>query len=468
MIKFSDIDKITTKELEDIIFTYGFDECVISFMKNFNVKEIEFYKLCSSLFNIKLIRLQKFLLVKPFHRVNKLTNECVVIFENFEKSIIAIFNPCDYIKKMQISNYMLGREVIFVLATRSEILEINSNSKKDNEVIAEANNIIITGIVKLATDIHFKAEELEVKIFFRINGEMKFYKSINSEIWGNMKRRLKVISDLDTVEEKKPQSGSAKIFYLDKSYYVRISTHPGVFGENITVRLQNQEIVKLNLDLLGFDKDLVDKIRKIIKYPKGLFLLAGPVGVGKTTTIYSILKELYGKNIMTIEDPVEIFIQNLKQTDIHDENTISYSECIRSLLRHDPDVIFVGEIRDSDTAKAVIRAVLTGRLVFSTIHSYDIESVFSRITDFGIDINELVPNMLAVMSQRLLSHNDKRFVVGELLTFSNIDRKKHYKSLQEFYCSIYGKYETLTDKALLLHKNGLLLKEEITNVLGEF
>lgn len=468
MIKFSEITKITKEEIENIIFANGFDDCLHAFIKFFKVKEIEFYKLCSILFDIELIKLQKFLLLKPIHDINKLTNECVVVFEDSRKSVIAIFNPCDYIKKIQISNFMLGKEVKFVLATKSEILEINSNSVKDHEIISQTNNIIVIGLMKFATDIHFRSEELELKIFFRINGKIEFYKSISLEIWNNMKRRLKVISDLDTVEEKLPQSGSAKIFYLDKSYYIRVSTHPSVFGENITIRLQNQEIVKLNLDTLGFDKNLIDNIRKIIKYPKGLFLLSGPVGVGKTTTIYSILNELSGKNIMTIEDPVEIFIPNLKQTDIHEENTISYSECIKSLLRHDPDVIFVGEIRDSDTAKAVIRAVLTGRLVFSTIHSYDIESVFARLIDFGININELIPNLLAVMSQRLFSNNNDRFVIGELLIFSNQDRKMHYKSLQDFYCNIYGKYERLVDKASTLSHKGIILKEEIVKILGEF
>lgn len=468
MIKFSDIEEITKEEIENIIFTHDFDDCLQAFIKSFKVKEIEFYRLCSILFNIELIKLQKFLLLKPIHDINKLTNECVVIFEDSRKAVIAIFNPCDYVKKIQISNFMFGKEVKFVLAPKSEILEINSNSRKEHEIISETNNIIVIGLMKSATDIHFRSEELELKIFFRINGKIEFYKSIPLEIWDNMKRRLKVISDLDTVEETIPQSGSAKIFYLDKSYYIRVSTHQSVFGENITIRLQNQEIVKLNLDTLGFDKNLVNNIRKIIKYPKGLFLLAGPVGVGKTTTIYSILNELSGKNIMTIEDPVEIFIPNLKQTDIHEEDTISYSECIKSLLRHDPDVIFVGEIRDSDTAKAVIRAVLTGRLVFSTIHSYDIESVFARLIDFGIDINELIPNMLAVMSQRLFSSNNERFVVGELLIFSNQDRKMHYKSLQDFYCNIYGKYEKLVDKASVLSNKGIILKEEIINVLGEF
>lgn len=423
---------------------------------------------CNDILKFPKVVLSELLLLHKKHEINKFVSDCVVFFETDDLVKIAIHDENDVCLIDFLHNFFKTKKVEIFLSEKQEIDFFNFKSDVENETINLANNYIILGIRENASDIHFKVEKDNVKIYFRINGDLKFKNIIQKEKWNNIKRRYKVISNLNIADEINPQSGAANIFYVDKCCYIRVSTHPGIFGENITIRIQENNYDELNVETLGFDADVVDSIRKSIKYQKGLFILSGPVGVGKTTTIYSILKEISNKNIMTIEDPVEIIVPEFKQMDINENSKLTYDECIKSSLRHDPDVLLIGEIRDTETANAAIRASLTGKLVFTTIHAFDAFEALSRLVDLKLDINYLVQNINTVMSQRLFfdKNSNKRFAVGEIINFLNVPNYIKFETISELKKYI-PKYKTMREKADRLVLDNVIDKEEITKILGD-
>lgn len=458
--EFIDIEFLKNKILID-----GIDDAA-NFCKNqFGLSENQFYEILEDAYKIHLISLNKFLLIKPHHEINLLTKDCVVLNECDEFVDVAVMNPSDVILKRIIKSFFKPKKVNFFLCTKSDISGILNESKFANEVVKFTNELILDAISHMATDVHFKSEDGCIKIFFRCNGEIFFYGVVEFSMWEYVKRRFKIIAGLNIAEQIVPQSGSAKLCYLNQYNYIRVSTHPGVYGENISIRILGSKNLELNIEKLGFDEEMISKIRTAISYPKGLFLVAGPVGVGKTTTIYSILKEFKNKNIMTIEDPVEIIIPEFKQTDINDGKVISYDDCIRSILRHDPDIIFIGEIRDEITAKSAVRASLTGKLVLTTIHAYNSIEAFYRLIDFGVSFNDLMNVINGVMSQRLFTINHERRALGEIILFSNEIKKNKYSSVRELFDHVNG-FETMNEKTAKYECDGKISHDERVNVLG--
>jgi len=413
------------------------------------------------------INLSELLLVDIKHDVNDFYKDCVVFFENDDLVKVAIWDEEDIPLLDFLYRFFSSKKIKIFITDRNEIDFFKYKSIEESSVIKEANKYIITGIKNKASDVHFKAEEKIVKVYFRVNGDLIFYESIPKDKWSNIKRRYKIIAKLNIADELNPQSGAAKIQYVDFCNYLRISVHPGIFGENITIRIQQNNFRDLNLEKLGLDNDIIKDIRTAIKYQRGLFILSGPVGVGKTTTIYSILKEISNKNIMTIEDPVEIIVPEFKQMDINEKGNLTYDECIKSSLRHDPDVLLIGEIRDSETANAAIRAALTGKLVFTTVHAFDAIEVLYRLVELDIDINYLLSNLNTIMSQRLLRYkgSNKRFAVAEIINLFNIPKGKIFNTIHEVKEYI-GSYITMREKSLQFVKDDIIDEDEIIKNLG--
>ncbi|MDR0624864.1 MAG: GspE/PulE family protein [Holosporales bacterium] len=316
-------------------------------------------------------------------------------------------------------------------AGRHEISAMLEAINENPHNIADFLDFILQqAIANRASDIHFQPERFLVKVRYRVDGLLQQACSLHKNVWQNFLVRLKVLANLDISESRRPQSGhfekeigghttTAGKYSLDHAsppaaerdclpsnclYDFRVSTHPIVFGESVVIRIlyKNREV--LSLDELGFSQQIVDALNVAIHAPYGLILLCGPTGSGKTTTLYTLCSLLDAEtlNIMTLEDPVESQLKNVRQTEIRASGVLSFAAGIRSVLRQDPDVIFVGEIRDEDTARIALRASMTGHLVLSTLHVNDVLHIPNRLYDLGLSPTLLAGQLLLLMSQRLV------------------------------------------------------------------
>jgi type IV pilus assembly protein PilB len=238
-----------------------------------------------------------------------------------------------------------------------------------------------------ASDIHVEPAEDSVIVRFRIDGLLREMNAPSKSMLQAVTTRLKLLSNLDIAERRLPQDGRFKFSVYDKEIDVRVSCLPTIYGEKIVLRILDQASLILNLEMLGFEKEMLKNFQKILRLPHGLIILTGPTGSGKTTTLYTALSSIKNvtKNIVTIEDPVEYRLARINQIHARSDIGLSFAAGLRSILRQDPDIIMVGEIRDRETAEICIRAALTGHLVLSTLHTNDAVSAVSRLVDMGVE-----------------------------------------------------------------------------------
>lgn len=329
---------------------------------------------------------------------------------------VAFVDPGNIDSIDEVCNILDNFDVKIHLSSRQKInraLELIKNDER-RDPISIVNNILLQAVDKMASDLHFEPKSTVVSVMLRINGVLTNMQDISFANWRKIKTRLKIISNLNIAENRRPQSGHVRIGIGGKNIDLRISTHPGVFGESMVIRILNADSGVKALSELNFCQNDVDFLRIATKRSNGIFLIVGPTGSGKTTTLYSLLMELKAKNlnIMTLEDPVEYQIDGIRQMDIKDEGILSFSDGIRSILRQDPDVILVGEVRDESTASAILRASLTGRLVFTTLHSATPVEALKRLANLGMDMCEFSHQLIGIFSQRLV-RSFKDGVYGE-------------------------------------------------------
>ncbi len=274
----------------------------------------------------------------------------------------------------------------------------------ENPAIRFLNSLIIQAIQMNASDIHFESYEEEMKIRFRIDGILQEAQSPFSDQRSQLITRIKVMAKLDIAEQRLPQDGRVKLKLGDREVDFRISTIPTVFGERIVLRILDRKNVLLGLDKIGMKVSILEKFQNLIQYPEGIILVTGPTGSGKTTTLYSAMcaMDKTQKNIMTIEDPVEYKIQNIAQMNVNPKINLNFSTGLRHILRQDPDVILIGEIRDKETADIALQASLTGHLVFATLHTNDAPSAIIRLIEMGIEKYLLSSSILGILAQRLV------------------------------------------------------------------
>lgn len=274
------------------------------------------------------------------------------------------------------------------------------------DIIGIVNNIISTAVNLGGSDIHLEPSKSNLRIRFRIDGILYDQEPINSDIALQVISRIKVLGYMDISEHRLPQDGKYSGFELPnkKIVDIRIASFPTLHGEKVVLRLLDRSINKLDLDNLGFDNKILVNLKRLSKKPTGLFLVTGPTGSGKTTTLHSMLA--YGanaeKNIVTLEDPIEYHIDNIIQSQIYPEIGFTFERGIRSLLRQDPDVIMVGEIRDKETAQVAIQAALTGHLVLTTLHTNDAIGSLLRLLDMGIEPFLVNGAVTGILNQRLI------------------------------------------------------------------
>lgn len=279
----------------------------------------------------------------------------------------------------------------------------------EQSVVNVLNDSISRALRQKSSDVHFEPQKDELRIRFRIDGVLTQADSLSMELAAPLISRIKILSGLDIAEKRAPQDGSFIFEYTDEPIDIRVSVLPNVNGEKAVLRLLPSKKRIITMESLGMEEDTLEEFRSLIKRPHGIILITGPTGSGKTTTLYAalLLIRSIGINITTIEDPVEYHIEGITQTQVGRANKITFPKALRHILRQDPDIIMVGEIRDKETANIALRAALTGHLVFSTLHTNDAPSALTRLIDMGCEPYLVSSTVCAIVAQRLVRLNCK-------------------------------------------------------------
>lgn len=271
-------------------------------------------------------------------------------------------------------------------------------------IIKLANALILQALKERASDIHIEPEENSVRIRFRTDGVLREAEVLPKKLQNAIVSRIKILSHMDIAENRRPQDGRIQQKIENRDLDIRVSTFPTVHGENVVMRLLDKTAVLLGLPKVGFAQSDLAIFEKLIRRPHGIILVTGPTGSGKTSTLYAALTNINSieKNIITIEDPVEYELPLIRQTQINPKAEITFANGLRSILRQDPDIIMVGEIRDKETADVAIQAALTGHLVFSTLHTNDAPSALTRLIDMGVEPFLISSSVVGIVAQRLV------------------------------------------------------------------
>ena len=296
-----------------------------------------------------------------------------------------------------------------IASTRGEVEE-EEPEKRDAQavdegpIVAAVREIIASAVDAGASDIHVSPDESSLQLRFRVDGVLRAQQGPGLSAHAGLIQRLKVLAGLDVTETRRPQDGKFRFSHRGRSVDVRLSLLPTIYGENAVLRLLRPAGAIGSLADLGMPADLQGRFEHLISHPHGMILATGPTGSGKTTTLYTALAAIAtpDRNIMTIEDPVEIRLPGIRQTQARSDLGLGFATALRSILRQDPDVVLVGEIRDEETARIASQAALTGHLVFSTLHTNDAPGAVGRLLDLGVPAFAVVNGLLGVLAQRLL------------------------------------------------------------------
>ncbi len=342
---------------------------------------------------------------------------------------IAVANPNDFVLADQIRAFLGGDyDLEFMVSEESAIsravdeyygLELTiegilkeiemgeaaaAGEETANPIVRLVNAFLNDAVKRGASDIHFEPEESFLRVRYRIDGVLRQIRSLHRSYWDSMAVRLKVISEMNIAESRLSQDGRISFTLYGRVVDFRVAAQPTMHGENFVLRILDQQRNVAKLDNLGINKKSMDLLELIIGRPNGVLMVTGPTGSGKTTTLYSIIQHLNDEkvNIMTLEDPVEYPLPMIRQTMVGESGKMSWEMGIRSLLRQDPDIILVGEVRETDTAEQVFRAAMTGHLVLTTLHTNSAISVLPRLMDMGVLPDIMATNISGVIAQRLV------------------------------------------------------------------
>src|SRR4051812_1924527 len=331
-------------------------------------------------------------------------------------------------------------DVVAEEGDQDETLSIDKLTSSDTDiapVIKLVDTTIFNALERRASDIHIETRDQEVAIKYRIDGVLHYAMPPIAKDWhSTIISRIKVMSELDIAERRTPQDGRFRVRYKNRLIDFRVSIMPTVFGEDAVLRVLDKEsmsekFTSLSLDVVGFSGSDVTKFRRYIKEPYGMVLVTGPTGSGKTTTLYAALNEIKTDEdkIITIEDPVEYQLKGITQIPVNEKKGLTFARGLRSILRHDPDKIMVGEIRDQETAQIAINAALTGHLVFTTVHANNVFDVLGRFLNMGVEPYNFVAALNCILAQRLVrvicSHCKARvFYPESYIVESGLDPKE--------------------------------------------
>ncbi|MCE5195450.1 MAG: Flp pilus assembly complex ATPase component TadA [Nitrospiraceae bacterium] len=357
------------------------------------------------------------------------------LFKIEDELTVAISDPTD-ITLLDIISSETGHKVVPVMAVYSEITKaINKNySRKIESLIAEpqsetkitaitrseidalrlaggempivkiVDRILIEAVEEGASDIHIEPSATKVSVRFRVDGILHEYTQHPVRTQPGIVSRIKILSSLNIAERQKPQDGRIQIKMDKDEMDIRVSILPTFYGEKVVMRLLHRDAVRVKIDDLGFSEKNLAAFLDMIREPYGIILVTGPTGSGKTTTLYAALNEVNSitKNIITVEDPIEYQLPIINQVQVNPKKDLTFANALRTILRQDPDIIMIGEIRDPETAAIAAESALTGHLVFSTLHTNDAPSSITRLTDMGVEPFLLAPSLLGILAQRLV------------------------------------------------------------------
>ena len=353
----------------------------------------------------------------------------VPIEVEFDRVKIAMENPIDWNAQNYFKRFFNGKQLEFVLAHKEDIdkaLKIIENRTKLKEILTQIKKelkgaetkgesaifqliayIIKNAIDKKASDIHIEAEEEGAVVRFRVFGKLVEFLDFDSEIYNALISRIKLESKMDVSEKRKPQDGGFSLEIEGNKFDFRVSSLPTVWGESLVIRILDRRNILKKLDDIGITPKNLELLRKALNKPNGIFLVTGPTGSGKSTTLYASLNEIAKSDtkVITVEDPVEYKLHGIQQVQVNPKAGMTFAGALRSILRQDPDIIMIGEIRDLETLEIAIKAALTGHLVLSTLHTNDSVSAISRMIDMGAEPFMVSAALVGVEAQRLIRTN---------------------------------------------------------------
>jgi len=345
----------------------------------------------------------------------------------YDKVVVAMADPLDWNAQALIKRFfhdknleiVLGfkddiRKIIKKVEDREKVREILNDIKKElqgQEVKGEESAvmrlikyIVISAIERNASDIHIEAEEGEAEVRIRIFGTLYEFLDFDEKIFNAINSRIKLLAGLDVSEKRKPQDGSFSMEFGKNKFDFRVSTLPTIWGESIVIRILDKRSILKKIDEIGITSKNLNLIKKALSQPNGIFLVTGPTGSGKSTTLYAALNEINStdKKIITVEDPVEYKLKGIQQVQVNPKVGLTFAGALRSILRQDPDIIMIGEIRDLETLEIAIKAAMTGHLVLSTLHTNDAVSSINRMIDMGADSFLVATALIGIEAQRLV------------------------------------------------------------------
>lgn len=279
------------------------------------------------------------------------------------------------------------------------------NDEVDNApIVLLVNKIIEQAVNERASDIHIEALEDSVRVRFRIDGVMQEMMRYEKELLNAIVARIKIISGMNISEKRAPQDGRMTQRFNRVEYDIRVSSLPTVFGEKVVMRLASKSALTRDKKDLGFPEEELKRFEALVKNPHGIILVTGPTGSGKSTTLYTVLSELNSGdvNIVTVEDPVEADVDGINQVQVNEKAGLTFASALRSILRQDPDIIMIGEIRDEETANIAVKAAITGHLVVSTLHTNSAASTITRMEDMGVEPYLIADSTVGIIAQRLV------------------------------------------------------------------
>jgi len=380
--------------------------------------ELEYYEIDSDILDFVDKDLVSELNMLPLYRID---NELVVSTD--DPLNVSIIDSMQRSTKLKVMTAISTKEEIqkaiqsyFAIYTSASDLDEQPIQEESNEslelteeeaekIVNVADRILKDSVELGASDIHIEQKEKNIRVRLRVDGMLQKYRELPKSHASPLISRYKVLSGIDIAETRKPQDGRFK-YQINKmrSVDLRVSTYPAAHGEKVVMRILDEARGKIPLDRLGFSKNVLESWQKSCSLPNGIVLVTGPTGSGKSTTLYATLNIMntIEKNIITIEDPIEYKLDGIIQAQVNEKAEMTFAAALRSMLRQDPDIIMVGEMRDRETISLAIRAALTGHLVFSTLHTNDAVSSYTRLIDMGTDPFLLSSSIRAILAQRLL------------------------------------------------------------------
>ncbi len=377
----------------------------------------------------------------------------------------------------------LGTEMVFKEEEDEDLQKLEAISK-GAPIIQLVNMLIVQGVKDRASDIHIEPNERGLLIRFRIDGMLHDNRILPNKIKAAIISRVKILAKMDIAERRLPQDGRFQVKFGIKEVDLRVSTIPTVFGEKVVLRILDKSKGLIELKNLGFLAEQLDQFKSIILKSYGIILLTGPTGSGKTTTLYAALNKVNSneKNIITVEDPVEYKLNRVNQIQILPKIDLTFANALRSILRQDPDVIMIGEIRDTETAQIAVQAALTGHLVFSTLHTNDAASALTRLIDMGIEPFLISSSVIGVIAQRLVrvicEKCKEEYIPGEDIIYGLKikDRLNHESKIKLYrgkgcsFCKNTGYYGRISIYELIVldeEIKSLIVTKASSNVINE-